>query len=159
MAAKRRHWKEKNGRYWARLAIPERLRPAFGGKSELNEPLGGDKRLTDRNHPAAVARIRAKLSDAEHSLKALPVEQQSVVTALTPAAPLTEEMMAQLIWNRFIKVLDDDSAKRGALPTDREIEAEEAKLMAQIDAGELDASGPGFPWINGYPRDPLLGAR
>ncbi|WP_373457463.1 DUF6538 domain-containing protein [Pseudogemmobacter lacusdianii] len=57
MAAKRRHWKEKDGRYWARLAIPAHLRSHFGNKTQLTEALGGDLKVADRNHSAAVARL------------------------------------------------------------------------------------------------------
>ena len=32
MAAKRRHWKEKDGRFWARIAIPAKLQPYFDPK-------------------------------------------------------------------------------------------------------------------------------
>ncbi|WER10523.1 hypothetical protein PUH89_05965 [Rhodobacter capsulatus] len=44
MAAKRRHWKEKDGRYWARISIPLELKPFFDNKTQLTEPLGGEPR-------------------------------------------------------------------------------------------------------------------
>ena len=64
MAAKRRHWKEKTGRFWARIAIPKDLQPCFDGKTQLTEPLGGDLRIADRNHAAAVARLQARIDSA-----------------------------------------------------------------------------------------------
>ena len=36
MAAKRRHWKEKDGRYWARISIPLELKPFFDNKTQLS---------------------------------------------------------------------------------------------------------------------------
>ncbi|GAB1362305.1 hypothetical protein MASR1M32_15410 [Rhodobacter sp.] len=64
MAGKRRHWKEKDGRFWARISIPAALRPMFDNRTQLTEPLGGDLRIADRNHPAAVARLQAQLDAA-----------------------------------------------------------------------------------------------
>lgn len=68
MAAKRRHWKEKDGRFWARVSVPVALRPYFLGKTQLAEPLGGDRRVADRRHAAAVARLFEQLESAKRSL-------------------------------------------------------------------------------------------
>lgn len=150
MAAKRRHWKEKNGRFWARLAIPERLRPFFGGKSELLEPLGGDRRVADRNHTGAVARLQEKLADAERALQAASGGQPIDANLVTPAVPLTEDLAAQLIWDRYSNVLEVDTAKRSAMPTEAEIDAEREKVLKRVEAGELDPFGNAVGWINGY---------
>lgn len=150
MAAKRRHWKEKNGRFWARLSIPERLRPAFGGKSELLEPLGGDLRLADRNHAAAVARLQKLLEGAAQSLSLFSDADRHDDVNLAPRAELTEEVATSLVWDRFSTLLDDDTAKRIAMPTEEEIEAEREKVFSRIKAGELDASAPISEQINGY---------
>jgi integrase len=64
MAGKLRYWKEKDGRFYARIAVPKPLIP-FIGKSELIEPLGGDRRAAIRKHPAAVARLQAQIVHAE----------------------------------------------------------------------------------------------
>jgi hypothetical protein len=69
MTGKRRHWKEHKGRFWARVAIPLNLRQAFGHKTELTEPLGGDRRIADQKHPGAVARLQAKLEEARLALR------------------------------------------------------------------------------------------
>jgi len=68
MAAKRRHWKEKGGRFWARISVPKNLQAALG-KTELIEALGGDRRAADRNHAAAEARLRAQIKQAEDLLE------------------------------------------------------------------------------------------
>ena len=63
MAGKLRHWKEKGGRFYARLAVPIHLQPALG-KSELLEPLGADRKTALRLHPAAVARLQTQIMQA-----------------------------------------------------------------------------------------------
>ena len=68
MAGKLRFWKEKNGRYWARLSIPAHLRPFFANKTQLTEALGGDRRAAEDKHPAAVARLKDQLRAAQHAL-------------------------------------------------------------------------------------------
>jgi hypothetical protein len=64
MAGKLRYWKEKDGRFYARVAVPKPLVP-FVGKSELIEPLGGDRRAALRLHPGAVAKLQSVFSHAE----------------------------------------------------------------------------------------------
>lgn len=57
MAGKPQHWKERNGRYSARVVIPPSLRQYLDNRAELEIQLGGDKRIALRNHAAAVASI------------------------------------------------------------------------------------------------------
>jgi hypothetical protein len=64
MAAKRRHWHEKDGRFWARTAIPKDLQ-GFFGKTQLTEPLGGDLRAADRAHAGAVVRLQVQIREAQ----------------------------------------------------------------------------------------------
>jgi hypothetical protein len=68
MAAKRRHWKEKGGRFWARISVPKSLQATLG-KTELIEALGGDRRAADRNHAAAVARLQSIIAHAQSLLE------------------------------------------------------------------------------------------
>ncbi len=150
MAARRRHWKEKNGRFWARLSNPQRLRPAFGGKSELLEPLGGDLRLADRNHAVAVARLQKLLDGAAQSLSLFSDADRHDDAHRVPKTDLTEEIATSLLWDRFATLLDDDTAKRTAMPTNDDIEAEREKVFTCIEASELDASTPISEQINGY---------
>jgi hypothetical protein len=63
MAGKLRNWKEKGGRFYARLAVPVPLK-AIVGKSELLEPLGADRKAAIRAHPAAVARLQTQIMKA-----------------------------------------------------------------------------------------------
>jgi len=43
------------------MAVPKRLQPVLG-KYELIEPLGGDRKVADRNHAAAVARLQDQIA-------------------------------------------------------------------------------------------------
>ncbi len=57
------------GRYFARIAVPEELRP-FVGKRELREPLGADRSTAQRNAHAILARFHAELDRARTQLEA-----------------------------------------------------------------------------------------
>ncbi|MDB6453636.1 DUF6538 domain-containing protein [Falsirhodobacter sp. 20TX0035] len=85
MAGKLRHWKEKGGRFYARVAVPKPLIP-YVGKSELLESLGGDRRAAMRKYPGAVAVLQAQIISAERQAAqagAMPVQEGRF--RLTPA--------------------------------------------------------------------------
>lgn len=63
MAGKIRHLLERGGRYYARLAVPVKLRPIVG-KLELTEALDADKRIAERMLPGVLARMHAQLDAA-----------------------------------------------------------------------------------------------
>ncbi|MDO8882674.1 DUF6538 domain-containing protein, partial [Pseudotabrizicola sp.] len=138
MAAKRRHWKEKNGRFWARISIPEALRPYFSGKTQLTEALGGDLRVADQKHAAAVARLQAQIARAARSLPLpAPIELEPSLRALTT------ELQEYAVWQHYTIVLGHDEQKRASMPTPEEIEAEHERAMKRIEAGDGDPSrGP-----------------
>ncbi|ETD81023.1 site-specific integrase [Rhodobacter capsulatus] len=141
MAAKRRHWKEKKGRYWARISIPLELKPFFGNQTQLTEPLGGDLRIADEKHAAAVARLKDKLKAARRMLEATtsdaPVEP-APVAAVTPRRALTPEDVEQAVWAHYTNTLAQDAAKRAAMPTEQEIADELEKANKRIEAGDAD---------------------
>lgn len=58
-----RHLLHRDGRYYARLVVPQSLRSIVGAR-ELREPLGADRRNALEKQPAAIVRIRAKLAEA-----------------------------------------------------------------------------------------------
>ncbi|PRA89061.1 integrase [Ochrobactrum sp. MYb29] len=68
MAGKVRHLKERNGRYSARLVVPENLR-AIVGKTELETQLGADRRQALAKLPSAVAALQGKIALAEQQAK------------------------------------------------------------------------------------------
>ncbi len=150
MAAKRRHWKEKDGRFWARIAIPKDLQPCFDGKTQLTEPLGGDLRVADRNHAAAVARLQARIDSARRSLS------DTVHANVGDAAPrasgtvgpkarlraLTDADVEDAVWEAYTSVLAADAAKRTSMPTPSEIEEERETVFARVANGEVDVTSP-----------------
>ncbi|WEJ14212.1 site-specific integrase [Sinorhizobium prairiense] len=70
MAGNLRHWKERNGRYSARIVVPPHLRPYLNGKTELEIQLGGDRRTALRHHAAAVASIQRQIGIAREKHEA-----------------------------------------------------------------------------------------
>lgn len=141
MAAKRRHWKEKDGRYWARISIPLELKPFFDNKTQLTEPLGGDLRIADENHAAAVARLKDKLKAARRMLEAASsgvAVEPAPVAAVTPRRALTPEDVEQAVWAHYTNTLAQDAAKRAAMPTEQEIADELEKANKRIEAGDAD---------------------
>ena len=69
MAGKVRHLLERNGRFFARLAVPEALRPILG-KRELLEALGGGRREALQALPLAIARMRVQVETARSESRA-----------------------------------------------------------------------------------------
>lgn len=133
MAAKRRHWKEKDGRFWARLSIPAALRPLFDNKTQLTEPLGGDLRVADRNHAAAVARLQAQLDEARGRLA---TSQQPANTPILRS--MTEHDRETIVWEHYTRTQRAIEEKRASMPTPAEIEAEFEIAMQRIEAGEAN---------------------
>jgi hypothetical protein len=68
-APKHKNLLNRNGRYWARLSVPEVLRPIIM-KRELLEGLGPDLMLARRRLPGAIARMQERLSEAREQLRA-----------------------------------------------------------------------------------------
>ncbi|MDX0538489.1 integrase [Sinorhizobium medicae] len=89
MAGKPQHWKERNGRYSARVVIPPQLRPYLDNRAELEIQLGGDRRMALRNHAAAVASIQRQIGIARQKHEAATGKQASA-----PAYPLTVQQIA-----------------------------------------------------------------
>ncbi|MDO8983211.1 hypothetical protein [Cypionkella sp.] len=135
MAGKLRYWKEKDGRFWARIAVPVRLRPFLDSpRSELLEPLGGDRRAALRLHPAAVARLQLEIATAEqraNSANPAPLKHASPRTAITTAD------FGRAVWQRYLTALEADDANRELYPSKAEIAAELAKLEQRAKAGEI----------------------
>ncbi len=69
MSGKIRHLLSRQGRFYARLSVPEALRSRIG-KRELLEPIGADRIKAIRALPAAVARMQATIEAAREEVKA-----------------------------------------------------------------------------------------
>jgi integrase len=68
MAGSVRHLLSRNGRFYARVAVPQALRSTVG-KRELLEPIGADRTQALRALPAAVARMQATIGRAREDGK------------------------------------------------------------------------------------------
>ncbi len=68
LAGTTRYLIERNGRFHARVVVPQKLRPIIR-KTELSRPLGPDRRLALKALPRAVAELQDRLSAAEAQLQ------------------------------------------------------------------------------------------
>jgi hypothetical protein len=69
MAGSVRHLLSRNGRFYARVAVPNAMR-SIVGKREILEPIGADRTEALRALPAAVARMQATIGRAREEGKA-----------------------------------------------------------------------------------------
>ena len=139
MAAKRRHWKEKGGRFYARIAVPKVLVPILG-KTELLKSLGGDLRIADRNHPAAVARLQEEIARNRRI-----VEDAKTYTG-RGCVPVTPADIERAVWAHYTDLLRHDDHVRAAMPTEIEMRDELDRITKSPDVGSRDAIG----MINAY---------
>ena len=103
MAGKTRHLKEKDGRFYARIAVPATLRSAIG-KSELVTPLGGDRRAALRLLPETAAELLRRLDEAR--------PQEAVAAKLPRRASARSLRIAQLAVKSYKDRLRQDSMLR-----------------------------------------------
>jgi len=68
MSGKIKYLLYRDGRFFARLVIPVKLRPYFDGRTELRQPLGADRRSATRRHPVALAELMHQIALAELKL-------------------------------------------------------------------------------------------
>ena len=148
MAGKLRYWKEKDGRFWARIAVPVHLRPFLDNpRSELIEPLGGDRRAALRLHSAAVARLQLEITAAkQHASSTNPAPLKPAL----PRTAITTADIGRAVWQRYLAALEADDAKREQFPSNTEIDSEYDRIMERIDAGEISGSRDPIGMINAY---------
>jgi integrase len=147
MAGKLRYWKEKDGRFWARIAVPASLRPFLDNpRSELIEPLGGDRRVALRLHSAAVARLQLEIAAAKQRASSA----NPILKPASPRTPITTADFGRAVWQRYTAALAADDANREQFPSKNEIDAEYDRIMMRIDAGEISGSRDPIGMINAY---------
>lgn len=118
MAGEPQHWKERNGRYSARVVIPPSLRQYLDNRAELEIQLGGDKRTALRNHAAAVASIQRQIGIARRKHEAATGQQ-----AKPAAYPLTAQ---QIALHDYQSRIDFDAEIRGHDPRYAQIDPDPA---------------------------------
>jgi hypothetical protein len=135
MAGKLRYWKEKDGRFWARIAVPKRLIPVLDHpRGELLEPLGGDWRAALRNHSAAVARLQLEITKAAQRADSA---NPTLLKVASPRTAITTADFGRAVWQRYLAALEADDANRELYPSKAEIAAEMAKLELRAERGEI----------------------
>ncbi|SIP97111.1 hypothetical protein SAMN05880582_101215 [Rhizobium sp. RU20A] len=131
MAGKLRHWKERNGRYSARIVVPPALRPYLDGRAELEIQLGGDRRAAIRNHAAAVASIQRQIGIArEKHEKATGAQPQPARNPLTAQEIALRDYQAQIDFDAEIRKADHRYARF-------DVDADEARRFVEGYVGRL----------------------
>lgn len=125
---------ERNGRYYARVAIPAHLRPFMDKKLQLTEPLGPDLRVANSRHAGAVARIRAKIEIAKQKAQEAAQTEYPVPKGLLSS----EEIAHRLYLNRLM--IDDEARKSSSLWTAVPVDDLLATNLRDGMAGKLDDS-------------------
>lgn len=133
MAGQVKNLKVQNGRFYARLAVPERLRQIIG-KTELVVPLGGERRAAMKALPAAVATLQRQLDAAEG---------KTTVNRLDGLrSPITTADYGRAVWQRYQAILEADDATRAAYPTPDQIKAATDRAVQRIQTDSIDPSDP-----------------
>ncbi|MFS8044987.1 integrase [Rhizobium sp. BR 314] len=114
MAGKPQHWKERNGRYSARIVIPPQLRPYLDNRAELEIQLGGDRRTALRNHAAAVAALQRRIGIARQRYEAATGQQAKVAPhPLTVQQIAVRDYQSQIDFDAEIRRTDPNYARWG----------------------------------------------
>jgi integrase len=108
MASKVRHLCERNGRYFARLVVPEELRPVVG-KTEIRTALGADRREAIRTLSRAVVALQDRLAQARRE-----AQRQGLTTRGSPSRPMPLSAIAHLRYTEGL-AFDDEVRNQGPL--------------------------------------------
>ncbi|WP_127111710.1 DUF6538 domain-containing protein [Shimia sediminis] len=154
-----RYLLNRDGRYFARLTVPEHLRKVVG-KREFREPLGPDRREALKLLHGAVAKIQHEIAQAERQIGVGQAQAVSVRYPLTPAQIAQSHYMQRLAFDdelrndpRYAAVGIDDllvSRYREAVAGRADDVELGALVGAQIErfraAGNLDAEAGSPEW-------------
>jgi integrase len=102
MAGQIRHLKVKDGRFYARVAVPAALRELVG-RSELTSPLGGERRAALKLLPEAVAGLQRQLVLAAPGTSAVSVKHMS---------PRRQLSVQQIAARSYVDRLEQDTILR-----------------------------------------------
>jgi integrase len=143
----------RNGRYYARLAVPKNLRPIIG-KRELTAALGSDRRQALRDQAAVLARMQAELDAARMKLTATSGPRANVANG----RPMYPRQIAQAHYAAELQA--DDAVRIGpAIPGfDPALHAEQfrpayRKALVRVAAGHAgdDETAAVIQWaIDGF---------
>lgn len=130
MAGKLKYFQTRNGSYYARMSVPELLRP-FIGKRELSEALGPDRRAAERAHAGVIAGFHSQISEASR-------QHAEAQGAPVPLArfPLTNSQIARKHYEMRLKQ-DADGRNHGPEYSNVGIDDGYVALLRQGIAGSL----------------------
>lgn len=139
MAGQARHLKVKGGRFYARLAVPARLRQIIG-ETEFVVPLGGERRAAMKALPAAVATLQRQLDAAEGKTNVDRLDSLHI--------PITTQDYGRAVWARYRAILEADDAIRAAYPPAEPADSGQrvcgtvaGHLLIEDDHGARDTKG------------------
>lgn len=98
MAGRLRYFKEQNGHFYTRIAVPKELQLIIGG-TQLQESLGSERKAAERLHHSVVARFQTEITEARRK-----AAQAGVVTAATCQFPLSPAQIALSHYWRCIAI-------------------------------------------------------
>jgi integrase len=132
MARTVRNLLERDGRFYARVVVPTKLRPCLEGKTELRTPLGADRRAAIKALPNAIVAIQVKLHAAERAAAAAG-DMPHVVARF----PMTAEHIALRSYQHR---LDQDENARNSNPGYSQLLIDDGYIAQLRDAisGTLD---------------------
>lgn len=135
--SKTRHLLHRDGRYYARIVVPQELRKTVG-KTELREPLGADRREALRKLPAAAARLLDEIDQARKQV-VLNSAPEQVARRYYELALREDEGV------RFQPVSDDTIIQKLLGPAVRDEVLK--KVNREVGAGSAAAGEPILDWM------------
>lgn len=131
MPARHRYLLNRDGRYYARIVIPQNLRPFMGDRTEMRTPLGADRLTAIRHLPIAVADIMHQIAAAEKQAADDTGREQP-----RGRFPMTDAQLAQRSYQQRLK---QDAEARLSLTTYAKIDIDDG-FAALIRAGIAGAA-------------------
>ncbi|MCC8941038.1 integrase [Bradyrhizobium sp. Arg68] len=135
MAGKVRYLIQRDGRYHARVVVPERLRPIIK-KSELSAALGADRRTALRRLPGVVADFQEQVAKAEQRLTATSPASSPSLASFDPAKAALDLYRNSLEFDSELRDATPLYARFGA-PDESYVEDLKSVIAGRLEDHEL----------------------
>ena len=134
MAGKIKNFQDRDGRYFSRISVPEKLRPYLGNKTELRKALGGDRRSAIAKHQIEVAVFQMMLSEAESQYR------DATSRKVVQAAHVEPWSIQEIAADNYLRRLDFDTELRETthLYAQPELDDQLAALLKRGYSGLLE---------------------
>ncbi|MEH6647953.1 hypothetical protein [Sulfitobacter sp.] len=113
MAGKIKNFLDRDGRYFSRIAVPERLRPFLENKTELRKALGGDRREAIAQHTIEIAVLQMMLGNAEFQYRDAATKQPEPVELWSIQEIATDNYLDRLAFDTDLRATTADYARMG----------------------------------------------